>query len=72
MSLGENLLVLWAQRLRRAEAVVHYLVGQCGIDPQRLLAKGFGMIKTSNDTEEGRQNNRRVEIRNLGAGRAEP
>lgn len=53
-----------ALSLKRAEAVVEYLVKQ-GIDPQRLQAKGFGSEKplVSNDDEkEGRQINRRTEI----------
>jgi len=48
---------------KRAAAVVQYLTGQ-GIDAARLSAKGFGATKPaeSNDTPEGRQNNRRVEL----------
>ncbi len=49
--------------LRRAEAVQQYLVEQ-GIDPSRVSAIGRGpsMPVASNDTGEGRQQNRRVEI----------
>jgi len=47
----------------RAEAVRDYLVGQ-GIQPDTASAKGFGKTKpvASNDTPEGRQQNRRVEL----------
>jgi outer membrane protein OmpA-like peptidoglycan-associated protein len=47
----------------RAEAVRDYLVGQ-GIQPDTVSAKGFGKTKpvASNDTPEGRQQNRRVEL----------
>ncbi len=48
---------------RRAQAVVNYLVQKYGIDPARLSAKGYGMIRpiADNKTAEGRQKNRRVE-----------
>ncbi|MDH5299513.1 MAG: OmpA family protein [Desulfobulbaceae bacterium] len=47
---------------RRAESVKAYLVGQLGVDADRLQAKGYGAAKpvAPNDTEEGRQQNRRV------------
>jgi outer membrane protein OmpA-like peptidoglycan-associated protein len=49
---------------KRANAVRNSLVTQFGIDGARLEAKGFGDTKpvSSNDTPEGRQNNRRVEL----------
>jgi outer membrane protein OmpA-like peptidoglycan-associated protein len=49
---------------RRAQSVVNYLV-QKGIDPVRLFPHGFGEYSpvASNDTEEGRALNRRVEFR---------
>lgn len=49
---------------RRAAAVHNYLVGQ-GVPNGRIAARGFGesQPKASNDTAEGRQLNRRVEIR---------
>lgn len=54
------------QRLseQRAWAVVNYLVQQMGVDPSRLIARGYGesMPKASNDTPEGRALNRRVEF----------
>lgn len=51
---------------RRAAAVVKWLVSH-GIDVSRLTSQGFGETRPieSNDTEEGRQNNRRVEFRIL-------
>ncbi len=49
---------------RRAYAVVNFLIKYGGIDPKRLTAKGYGETKpiASNDTEEGRQLNRRVDF----------
>ena len=48
---------------RRAGAVRDYLVQQ-GVDPGSITATGFGKSNpvASNDTNEGRQQNRRVEI----------
>ena len=48
---------------RRAKSVVTWLV-QHGVDSKRLVSKGFGEEKPidSNDTEDGRANNRRVEL----------
>jgi OOP family OmpA-OmpF porin len=47
----------------RSTSVMAYLVGK-GIDVGRLAAKGFGLTRprASNDTDEGRQQNRRVEF----------
>lgn len=49
---------------KRAAAVKAYLVSKFDIDESRLAAKGFGASKpvASNDTAEGRQQNRRVEL----------
>ena len=49
--------------VRRAEAVKQALVRR-GIDPERIDARGYGAAfpVASNDTPEGRQLNRRVEI----------
>lgn len=47
----------------RANSVVAWLVGK-GISPDRLVAKGYGLTRpiASNDTEEGRKQNRRTEF----------
>jgi len=47
----------------RSQSVVDYLISQ-GIDSSRLVAQGYGESKPidSNETEEGRANNRRVEF----------
>lgn len=52
--------------LQRAEEVMEYLI-QKGIDPARLVAKGYGESSpvADNDTEEGRGQNRRVELKIL-------
>ncbi len=52
---------------RRAEAVRQYLVKK-GIAASRMEAKGYGETKpvASNDTEEGRQTNRRTVVTILG------
>jgi len=48
---------------RRAEAVKQYMVEQDGINANRITAEGFAFDRpiASNDTDEGRQQNRRVE-----------
>jgi len=48
---------------KRANSVRQYLIDKFGIDGSRLTAVGYGMTKpvAGNDTEEGRQKNRRVE-----------
>jgi outer membrane protein OmpA-like peptidoglycan-associated protein len=48
----------------RALAVKKYLEGK-GVDPSRLESKGFGSSQPvdTNDTEEGRAKNRRVEFK---------
>lgn len=49
---------------RRAQSVVDYLVGK-GIAPERLQAAGYGETTpvADNETDEGRELNRRVELR---------
>ena len=51
----------------RADAVVAALVGQYGIAPGRLVAKGYGDSKpvAPNDNPAGMAKNRRVELRRL-------
>ncbi|MEO8602306.1 MAG: OmpA family protein [bacterium] len=53
-----------ALSVKRAEAVYRYLVNQ-GVDPERLHVEGFGKTHpiASNDTEVGRAQNRRVELK---------
>jgi OOP family OmpA-OmpF porin len=48
---------------KRANSVRQYLIDKFGIDGSRLTAVGYGLTKPAagNDTEEGRQQNRRVE-----------
>ena len=48
---------------RRAQAVKRYLVRQ-GIDPSRIMTEGYGKSRpiASNETEEGRAQNRRADI----------
>jgi len=52
---------------RRAESVRNYLISK-GIDGSRLTAKGYGETEpeTTNDTPEGRAQNRRVELKQIG------
>jgi outer membrane protein OmpA-like peptidoglycan-associated protein len=49
---------------RRAEAVKAYFVGK-GISADRLSTKGYGLTQpiASNDTREGRFQNRRVQLK---------
>jgi OOP family OmpA-OmpF porin len=49
---------------KRAEAVVNALVSEHGIDASRLKAQGVGPLVpvSTNETEEGRARNRRVEL----------
>jgi len=49
---------------RRAESVKQYLVGR-GVDADRMSTKGFGktMPVADNNTDEGRELNRRVELK---------
>jgi outer membrane protein OmpA-like peptidoglycan-associated protein len=59
--------------LRRAHSVAIYLSHKFGIDTTRLLVAGFGKRQpiADNETEEGRQKNRRVQVVNLGYGQVE-
>ncbi len=56
-----------ALSLERAKSIVAYLIAK-GIDNNRLVAKGYGANDpiADNDTEEGRQKNRRTEVKILG------
>jgi chemotaxis protein MotB len=54
----------WELSTARSLSVLHFLVNEKGISPERLSAIGFGEFRSvaSNDTKEGRKLNRRVEI----------
>lgn len=53
---------------KRAQSVKQYLVQHFTIVPQRLVVTGYGEAKpiASNDTEESRKKNRRIEVVSLG------
>ena len=50
--------------MARAGSVAEYLLNSTSIDPKKLSTMGFGEYRplASNETDEGRQKNRRVEI----------
>jgi chemotaxis protein MotB len=54
----------WELSSARALSVLHYLANDQGIQPERLSAIGYGEYRplASNDTSDGRKQNRRVEI----------
>ena len=54
----------WELSTARATEVVRYLVKNRGIDPERMIAVGYGEYRpiATNDTAEGRGKNRRVEF----------
>ncbi|MBN1794840.1 MAG: OmpA family protein [Candidatus Omnitrophica bacterium] len=54
----------WELSSARALAVLHYLIDNLSIKPERLSAVGYGEFRpvVSNDTTEGKRQNRRVEI----------
>ena len=54
----------WELSTARATEVLHSLVDNGGLNPENLAATGYGKYRpvVSNDTEEGRRQNRRVEI----------
>ncbi|HEX6725810.1 MAG TPA: OmpA family protein [Nitrospira sp.] len=54
----------WELSTARATAVIRYLIDQGGVDPRHLSAVGYADTQpvASNDTEEGRSANRRIEI----------
>ena len=53
---------------KRVQHIKTYLVQHFHLAPERILAVGYGSAKpiASNDTPEGRSQNRRVEVVNLG------
>ncbi len=54
----------WELSTARALSVLHYLDKDQGISPERLSAIGYGEYRpvASNETKDGRKQNRRVEI----------
>lgn len=54
----------WDLSAARATSVLHFMIDQNGTDPRRLVIQGYGESRpiASNDTPEGRAENRRVEI----------
>ena len=54
----------WELSTARATSVLHYVIDNRGINPERLSAVGYGEFRPvqSNNTAEGREQNRRVEI----------
>lgn len=54
----------WELSTARATSVLHYFIDNGGMAPERLSATGYGEYRpiASNQTAEGRQQNRRVEI----------
>jgi chemotaxis protein MotB len=54
----------WELSTARALSVLHFMVNERGLSPDRLSAIGYGEYRPvdSNDTKEGRHANRRVEI----------
>lgn len=54
----------WELSTARATTVVRYFIDRHGISPERLQAAGYGEYRpiAPNDTEEGRRQNRRVDV----------
>ncbi len=54
----------WELSAKRAANVLHFLVGKCGLDSERLYIAGFGEYQpiANNNTKKGKKQNRRVEI----------
>jgi outer membrane protein OmpA-like peptidoglycan-associated protein len=48
----------------RADAVRQFLIGNMGIDPERLSSIGYGETRpvATNETAEGRARNRRIDL----------
>ena len=60
----QNIRNNWDLSCLRASSVVQYLQNNFGVDPKRLTAGGRGEYNplTTNDTDMGRQRNRRTQI----------
>ena len=54
----------WELSAARATSVVRFLQEKRTIEPERLTASGFSFYKSvdTNETDEGRKQNRRIEI----------
>ena len=54
----------WKLSCARAANVTEFFISNCGIQPQKLSAVGYGEYRpiADNSTEEGRAKNRRVDI----------
>ncbi|MFC1809187.1 flagellar motor protein MotB [Candidatus Omnitrophota bacterium] len=54
----------WELSTARATEVIHYVVDNFNVDPQMLVASGYGEFRAvaSNATVEGKAKNRRVEV----------
>lgn len=54
----------WELSVARSIGVAKYLIGEMNIDENRLAVSGYGEGRPidSNESQEGRQNNRRIEI----------
>lgn len=54
----------WELSTKRATNVVRFLIDRCGLEPSKLTATGNSEYKPirTNDTEENRQKNRRIDI----------
>ena len=54
----------WELSSARAMSVLHFMIEEHSTDPKRLSATGYGEFQpvATNETKEGRQENRRVEI----------
>ena len=54
----------WELSTARATAVISYLIGSFGLKPELVSAAGYAEFRpcATNDTEEGRARNRRVDI----------
>lgn len=54
----------WELSAARATNVVRFLEDQAGLDPKRISAGAYGehQPRVSNDTDEGRRRNRRIEL----------
>lgn len=63
-SLRQKFPTNWELSAARASAAVRYLNSKAGIDAERMSARGYGDTRPldTNETAEGREKNRRVEI----------